>query len=239
MLPLDPAVRPRSKIDRPNQQICSRSRLRCSAPRHSHPLQSERLLEEIDAAEVPRLERECQRLGHAADRRGPRHTGIDASADAQHADPERADHRSRDLSAGDDEAAGTPLVQLPRDLRHRPLHQKPRLIHPEARLHRLDLVGGRGRVDQHRLAAEHRSRPVDRALDNRLSLGQRHGVDAKGGTGLAPSRHLGVGRERAATGDDQRAAANIRKPRRGAGVMQQVLATVVVRQVRSPAPSRR
>src|SRR6187455_233229 len=86
MLPVDPCVRPRSKIDLPSSQSWSRSWCSCMLLLQLR----ERLLEEIRAAEVARLE--CQRQRRIVEAFGPGDAGVDLRTDAQPAHAERADH---------------------------------------------------------------------------------------------------------------------------------------------------
>src|SRR5581483_6333538 len=93
MLPVEPWVRPRSKIDRPSAQICSRSALSCMLL-----LQLRQCLgEKVRTAEIAGLEGE--RDGPGVEALCPRHARVDLRTDAQRPDTERADHRARGLSA--------------------------------------------------------------------------------------------------------------------------------------------
>src|SRR6202521_2772236 len=86
MLPVEPWVRPRSKIEAPSSQICSRSALSCM------PLLQlrQRLGKEVRAAEIARLERQRDRAGIEA--LGPWHAWVDLRADAKGANAERTHH---------------------------------------------------------------------------------------------------------------------------------------------------
>src|SRR6185436_15596549 len=94
MLPVEPWVRPRSKIDRPRSQICSRRALSCMSLLQLR----ESLREKVHAAKVARLERQRNRLRIEA--LGPRHARINLWPDAKRANAERADHRACGLAAG-------------------------------------------------------------------------------------------------------------------------------------------
>src|SRR5436190_10588900 len=99
MLPVEPWVRPRSKIDRPSSQICSR---RVLSGMHSLQLR-QRLGEEVDAAEIAGLERQRDRFG--IETLGPWHAWVDLRADAEGSDAQRADNRPGGFATGHQQLA--------------------------------------------------------------------------------------------------------------------------------------
>ena len=120
-LPLEPAVRPRIEHGSAELADLFASRASMLSAKSHHPLQSERLLEKIDAAEVPRLECERERLATRRPRPSRARRDRCVHRCAASVTPSALTTASRHLTASDDEAARAPLVELPRDLRHRSL----------------------------------------------------------------------------------------------------------------------
>ena len=117
ILPLLPAVSPRSKRERPMPQ----SRRAGGSRRHARGWRDSRqpapgFQEEVRRSEVPGFHRQRQRASALAGQRcGPWHAGIDFGADPQAFNAQRLDHGPGGLTPGDDQLPDPEPDQALRD----------------------------------------------------------------------------------------------------------------------------
>ena len=128
MLPLLPAVSPRSKSERPMSQIASRRRFSsaCAMTAGLMAAGSQALRKKSGVPKFPDFSASASgRPAFVRQRRRPRHAGIDLGPDPQALDAQRFDHGPGGLAARDDHLSDPEPDQALRD--RRPARSRPAL----------------------------------------------------------------------------------------------------------------
>lgn len=184
MLPEDPAVRPRAKIDAPIAQIASRSV--ASLIRLSLGKDGKGAQEKVGRAEIAGFESE--REHRLVEARRPSYAGIDLPADPEPGDTESLDDRAGGLAAGDNEAPHSVRNKLAGNVGEDAFDQRAGALAAEYPLDRRDLLGGCCRADHYRPIAKPRLGPGKRVLGDAAARGRRDQVrEAEAHDLLAPN----------------------------------------------------